>query len=76
LEQLLYWRRRSKDPAKWVYKTQKDLEEETVLSRTEQATARRKLRERGILREKLAGVPATLHFQLDLKRLSELWDEN
>jgi hypothetical protein len=72
LSQLFYWTGRGADPDGWVYKSQSKWEAETGLTRREQETARKRLRERGILEEKLAGVPATLHYRVDLDRLIDL----
>ena len=44
LSQLIYWSKRTSDPEKWFYKTQKEWQEETGLTRTEQENARKKLR--------------------------------
>ncbi|NBD34377.1 MAG: hypothetical protein GVY30_00075 [Chloroflexi bacterium] len=72
LSQLLYWTPRGKLPDGWIWKSAKEWEEETGLTPTEQRRARRKLKERELINEDLAGVPATLHFQVDLDRLAEL----
>lgn len=64
--QLFYWSDKTKDAEGWIYKTQKDLYDETALSRREQDTARKIGRELGVLEEKLAGNPATLHFRVNL----------
>jgi len=71
LSQLLYWSDKGNDPSGWIYKTRNDWQEETGLTRYEQETARRKLRETGIVTEKLAGVPATLHYRIDFDALIE-----
>jgi hypothetical protein len=75
LSQLYYWHDRGSDPDGWIYKIQAEWEAETGLTRREQETARRKLRERGIVEEKLAGLPAQLHYRLDVERLTELLAE-
>jgi hypothetical protein len=72
LAQLFYWHDRGSDPDGWIYKTQAEWEEETGLSRWEQETARRRLRERGLVEEKLADLPARLHYRLDVERLTAL----
>jgi hypothetical protein len=72
LAQLFYWHDRGSDPDGWIYKTQAEWEEETGLSRWEQETARRRLRERGLVEEKLAGLPARLYYRLDVERLIAL----
>jgi hypothetical protein len=72
LSQLFYWADRGKDPDGWIYKTQDEWQEETGLSRREQETARKRLKRRGILEEKLAGMPARLHYRINLDHLIEL----
>jgi hypothetical protein len=72
LSQLFYWHGKGSDPAGWIYKTQADWTQETGLTRWEQETARRRLRERGIIEEKRAGVPARLHFRLDVDQAIDL----
>ena len=49
----------------WFWKTQREISDETGLSRRETETARRKLREMGVLLEDRRGIPATLHFRVD-----------
>jgi DnaA N-terminal domain len=71
LAQLLYWYDRGADPEGWIWKTQPEWEEETALGRREQETARKQLVARGLLTEKRAGVPAQLHFRLNMERLIE-----
>ena len=73
--QLFYWNERTRDPEKWVYKTQSDLYDETGLSRKEQETARKKGIELGILETKLAGNPATVHFRIDVGMACNLMRE-
>lgn len=64
LGQLIYWSKRTKDVDGWVYKTQKEWEEETGLTRREQETARKMLVERKVIEEKLAKSPAKLHYRI------------
>jgi hypothetical protein len=42
------------------------------MTRREQEGARRILKQHGVLEEKLMGVPATLHFRVNLDRLIAL----
>lgn len=72
LSQLLYWTPRGKDKDGWIYKTQKEWEEETCLSRREQETARAILKRIGILHEKRIGQPAALHYKIDMGALFSL----
>jgi len=69
LSQLLYWVPRAQHPEGWVWKTQEEIYEETALGRREQETARRVLKAAGIIEERLAGVPARLHFRVNMERL-------
>ncbi len=55
--QMYYWQGKQDDPNGWIYKTQAEIEAETGLSRTEQETARRLLRQRGLLKERYKGYP-------------------
>ncbi len=70
LSQAWYWSQRTNDPAGWFWKTQEDWEKETGLTRREQETARRQLMQRGLMEEELRGVPARLHFRLDIQAIS------
>jgi hypothetical protein len=72
LSQLLYWAPRSQNAEGWFYKTQKEIEDETALTRHEQDSARVKLRDAGIIEEKLSGVPPRRHFRIRYDRLAEL----
>jgi len=75
LSQLLYWTGKGADADGWIFKKQTDWTKETALSRAEQETARRRLRERGLLEEKLAGIPSVVHYRIDLDKLAELLAE-
>jgi len=72
LSQFLYWTPRSQDAEGWFWKTRDDITQETALSRTEQEGARKVLIKAGVLEEKLRGVPARMHFRLNIDRLTEL----
>lgn len=65
-QQIAYWSDKGADP-EWIYKTQKDIEEETTLTRTQQENARRKLRGLGVIEERKRGVPAKLYYRV-------IWD--
>jgi hypothetical protein len=64
LSQAIYWTRRTDDG--WFYKTQADWEEETLLTRREQETARKNLRLNQFWSEERRGIPAKLYFRVDL----------
>lgn len=70
LSQIFYWSQRAKDG--WFYKTQEEWHAETCLSRTEQETARKKLRKLGLIEEARRGVPAKVHFKLDESKLYDI----
>lgn len=66
-QQLAYWSDKGSDP-EWIYKTQRDIEDEITLTRTQQENARRKLRGLGVIEEDKRGVPAKLYFRV-------IWDQ-
>lgn len=70
-QQLAYWSDKGSDP-EWIYKTQKDLEEETTLTRTQQETARAKLRKLGVIEEQKRGLPAKLYFRVQWENVFAL----
>lgn len=72
LAQAIYWTPRGDEPDGWFYKTQQEWAAETALTRSEWINARKALRACGVLEERLRGVPATLHYRVDLARLTEL----
>ncbi len=65
LSQMVYWSKRTKDKNGYFYKTQDEWEEETGLTRWEQGTARKKLRELGFVSEHKHGVPCKVHFRVE-----------
>ena len=72
LAQFLYWTPRTSDAEGWFYKTQRDIFDETALSRTEQETARKKLRSSGVIEERWWRVPAKLYFRVNFEALQTL----
>jgi len=79
LSQLFYWKDKESDEDGWIYKTQKEWKNEIKLTRTEQETARKKLRDSGILREKLKGNPSKLYYKIDfdamIAALSKIYEK-
>jgi hypothetical protein len=75
LSQLYYWSERTNDPDGWVYKSAAEWHEETMLTRRELDTVRKALRVDGIIKEKLAGVPATVHYKIDWDNLFDALKE-
>jgi len=63
LSQLLYWQGKGRF-GEWTYKTADEFYEELGMSRKQQEGARSILKTRGILQEKLKGVPPTLYFRV------------
>lgn len=72
LAQLVFWAGKGKFGDGWVYKSARELRQETGLSASAQATARRVLIAHGLMRECLRGAPPTLHFQLDYDAVRSL----
>ena len=56
----------------WFTRTQAEWERDTGLTRREQETARRQLRDRGLLEERRVGMPAVLWFRVNWRRLGEV----
>ncbi len=73
--QLLYWNGKQANKNSWIYKTQKEMLEETGLSRYEQETARRNLREKGFIKETRKGIPAKMHYKIDLDAINKAWED-
>ena len=74
--QLLYWRGKEATQDGWLFKSQAEIQLETALTREEQETARKKMRETGVLRERKKGIPCRLWYWLDLDKVNLLWQEN
>lgn len=58
----------------WFAKTIKEWQEEAGLSRSEQETARARLLELGLLKERRKGMPARLEYKVDQDRVYALVD--
>jgi hypothetical protein len=81
LSQAVYWTRHGRDIARrdgWFHKTAEQWEFEIGLSAREQTGARELLRTRELLEEQRLGLPARLHYRLNLevlgRRLAERVD--
>ncbi len=72
LSQAVYWSQRTKNGDGWFWKTAEEWQEETYLTRTEQATARKQLKRLACWQEELRGVPAKLFYRVDFDALDEL----
>lgn len=76
LSQLFYWTGKGSRSDGWIWKSYTEWNEETCLTRSEIDRARRDLEKIGVLEELLRGVPATLHYRLNLERLGELIEQD
>ena len=77
LSQAIYWTGRGLDVRQrggWFMKTVAQWEMETGLSEREQLTVRKTLRSLAVLSEQRSGLPAKLHFRLDIDALASLLD--
>ncbi|WP_395146379.1 hypothetical protein [Armatimonas sp.] len=73
LSQFWYWTQRLPEGRDgWFHKTMPEIEYETVMGRREQDTARKRLRDLGLLEEKRMGQPAKLWFKLNRSAVVEL----
>jgi hypothetical protein len=75
LSQLLFWWKKGRNP-NWVYKTIKEIEDETALSRQEQDTAIKICKGFGALEVRLMGIPAKRHFRLNINKIVKLLEAN
>ncbi|WP_180068289.1 DNA-binding protein [Acinetobacter sp. YH16038] len=69
LSQLVYWTSRTKDTDGWIYKDHHEWTLETGLTRKEQHTARKALKELGFISEKKKGVPPRVYFRVERENL-------
>lgn len=75
LSQLLYWSDKGKRTDGYIWKTQGEWETETALTRREQESARKILKSKGLLDEKLQGIPAKLYYKINTDILYQLLDD-
>jgi DNA-binding transcriptional regulator GbsR (MarR family) len=71
LSQLLYWHKKGHDKD-WVYKTIKEMEEETALSRAEQDSAIKICKNLGLIKTIRKGIPARRHFWVNIPGIINL----
>lgn len=69
LSQLVYWTSRTKDSDGWIFKTHHDWTIETGMTRREQETARKTLKDLGFISEKKMGVPRRVFFRVERENL-------
>jgi hypothetical protein len=74
LSQTLYWsdKESTQEKGGWFYKSREEWANETALSLDEVDTARKKLRDCGVLEEQLRDVPARNYYRVNLDRLADL----
>ena len=71
IQQLYYWSDKSKNKEGWIYKSKKEWEDETTLTKYQQDRIVKKLKNKKIIEVKLKGVPATLHYKLNIQMLQK-----
>lgn len=74
LSQLLYWHEKGRNP-EWTYKTIKEVEEETALTRHEQDIAIKICKEKRVIEIQLKGIPAKRHFKINIDNIIKLLAE-
>jgi len=75
LDQLLYWTPRARIGGGWIAKSDKELQEELMLSRYSVRKARETLEKMGIIETKkaqFAGAP-TIHYRIKRRALTDAW---
>lgn len=74
--QFYYWSDKTDVEANgWIYKTSDEIFAETALKRRGQETARKMGVKLGVLEEDRRGMPATMHFRVNMERSMELIEE-
>lgn len=71
--QFVYWTGKENSKDGWIYKTSNEIEEETGLSYDEQKTARAKLKQAGLIKERYARLEHQMYFKVVLDVLNEKW---
>jgi hypothetical protein len=72
MSQLLFWDGKGHDPDGWIYKTERETERETGLTRASQSKARRVLIGKDVLEEDRRGLPRRLNYRADLRALMDI----
>jgi len=72
LSQMLYYLDKTTAPDGWAYETREKITEDTGLTRHAQDRARAILASLDVLKEERRGVPATMHYWVDVDKLEEL----
>lgn len=69
LSQLLYWHGKGNRKDGWFFKTIEEMKEETGLSRTQQESAIKHLKQHGVVSTKRKDIPAKRHFKVHMRKL-------
>jgi len=72
--QLLYWTPRTKHKDKWIYKTNYEIEEETGLTYNEQKTAKKALKDIGIIDYEVKRLDRTTRYRVMEEQLNLMWE--
>ena len=74
VQQLYYWSDKGKRKDGWIYKTKKEMEEETTLTIRQQDRIRKNIEKQGILETKLlkANGSPTIHYKLNIPMLQKV----
>jgi len=74
--QFIYWEGKQMDKeTRWIFKTQREIQEETGLSRYEQEGARGELKKRGYLEEIYKGIPRKVNYRINWDKFNNDWDK-
>jgi hypothetical protein len=71
MSQLLYWWGKGSNE-KWIYKTIREMQEETCLTRSEQDRAIKIWKKLEILKVERGGMPRKRYFQINIDGLTDL----
>jgi hypothetical protein len=71
MSHLLYWWKKGSNP-EWIYKSERELKNETALTRALQSSAIIKWQNLGVLEVQVHGIPPTKHFRIDFQRLTNI----
>lgn len=76
LSNFKYWEGKQHDDEGWIYKSQSEIKKETGLGRYAQEQSRKKLKEFGVLEEKLIGKPPILHYKFNWQKMNEILNKH
>jgi len=72
LSRAVDWSSEAEDAEGWFLKSRRDWERETCLSRSEQETARKRLRDLGVIEERYQRLNHEMYYRVNSSRLQEL----